>query len=160
MLNPSTADHEVDDPTIRKCMGFCRRWGASEMNVVNLFAFRATNPADMKRADDPVGPENAVWVRLAVDRAANPDEAARRGPVVCAWGAHGSYMGQNLAVLGWLGDICQPMVLGITKDGHPRHPLYVSYEAEPVPFRCPASSASSTTSHRSPSPIPWPTGKL
>src|SRR5262245_34051042 len=65
MLNPSTADAERDDPTIRKCVGFCRRWGVGELHVVNLFAFRAVSPFDMKKADDPVGPRN----RRAIEQA-------------------------------------------------------------------------------------------
>jgi hypothetical protein len=123
MLNPSTADHEVDDPTIRKVMGFARRWGCDELHVVNLFAFRATKPADLREATDPVGPENRDWLRRAVELACD-------GPVVCAWGTHGAYMGQDEAVLGWIGGLCQPVCLGMTRDGHPRHPLYVSYSAE------------------------------
>jgi len=69
MLNPSTADGEADDPTIRKCLGFCRRWRYGELHVVNLFAVRATAPFDMLHADDPVGPDNFDCVRHAVDMA-------------------------------------------------------------------------------------------
>jgi hypothetical protein len=128
MLNPSTADHEVDDPTIRKCIGFARRWGCGELHIVNLFAVRATDPREMRRASDPVGPDNHEWVMRTVARA--PDS----GPIVCAWGLHGSYMGQDQTVLGWLDGVHEPKALGITKDGHPRHPLYVPYEAELEPF--------------------------
>jgi hypothetical protein len=127
MLNPSTADHLVDDPTIRRCVGFCRRWGCGELHVVNLFAIRATAPADIRKAADPVGPENGSWVRRVVER-------TRDGLVVCAWGAHGSYMDQDLTVLGWIGHLCSPMALGVTKDGHARHPLYVPYGAGLAPF--------------------------
>jgi hypothetical protein len=134
MLNPSTADHEVDDPTIRKCIGFCRRWGCGELHVVNLFAVRATDPADMRKASDPVGPENIDWVRRAVNRTAYPSGPADRDIVVCAWGTHGSYMDQDLTVLGWIEGVCKPMALGITRDGHPRHPLYVPYRADLVSF--------------------------
>src|SRR3954454_15761859 len=61
MLNPSTADATNDDPTIRRCIGFARQWGCGRLAVLNLFAVRATDPAEMKRADDPVGPENRDW---------------------------------------------------------------------------------------------------
>ncbi len=127
MLNPSTADHEVDDPTIRKVMGFVRRWGCDELHMVNLFAFRATRPANLRAATDPVGPGNREWLRRAVERACD-------GLVVCAWGTHGSYLGQDEAVLGWIGGLCQPMCLSLTRGGHPRHPLYVPYTAELRPF--------------------------
>ena len=134
MLNPSTADHFVDDPTIRKCLGFCRRWGCGELQVVNLFGMRATDPADMRRADDPVGPDNREWVLRAVEATLSIYEPANRGLVVCAWGTHGFYLGQNRTLLGWIEDICEPVALGLTRDGHPRHPLYVPYTAELVPF--------------------------
>src|SRR4051812_26865304 len=79
MLNPSTADATKDDPTIRRCIGFARQWGCGRLSVLNLFAFRATDPAAMKRADDPVGPENKDWFeRILTD--------AGEGRVVCGWG--------------------------------------------------------------------------
>src|SRR5438128_12388833 len=58
MLNPSTADAEVDDATIRKCLGFCQRWGCGTLQVINLFAIRTPHPAAMKQVEDPVGPDN------------------------------------------------------------------------------------------------------
>lgn len=134
MLNPSTADHLVDDPTIRKCMGFARRWGCGEVRVVNLFAVRATDPRDMMAASDPVGEDNHMWVLRAVDATRDFYTPEDEGLVVCAWGTHGAYMGQDQTVLGWIEGICRPMALGITKDGQPRHPLYVPYTTEIVPF--------------------------
>jgi hypothetical protein len=134
MLNPSTADHLTDDPTIRKCLGFCRRWGCGELHVVNLFAVRATNPADIRKAVDPVGPDNLDWIERSVAMAMNACNLALRGPVVCAWGTHGSYRDQDLTVLGRIEKICKPRTLGLTRDGHPKHPLYVPYGAELVGF--------------------------
>jgi hypothetical protein len=134
MLNPSTADAWVDDPTIRKCMGFCQRWGCGELHVANLFAFRATDPAELQQADDPVGPDNVDWLRRVVDFAVNPVGANSCGYVICAWGTHGSYLDQDQTVLDWIGEICEPMCLGTTQDGHPRHPLYVPYRGELVAF--------------------------
>jgi hypothetical protein len=131
MLNPSTADAVVDDPTIRKCLGFCLRWGCVELHVVNLFAFRATDPADLRRCANPVGPENRDWIRRSIEEAA---DQIIPGPVVCAWGRHGTYMGQAEIVMGWIEHFCEPMCLGLTRDGHPRHPLYVPYAARLVPF--------------------------
>ncbi len=69
----------------------------------------------------------------AVD-AALGDGSNESGFVVCAWGTHGAYMNQGRTVLGWIEDICEPVALGLTRDGHPRHPLYVPYTVEPVPF--------------------------
>lgn len=136
MLNPSTADADVDDPTIRRCIGFARRWGCGHLIVVNLFAFRATSPRDMMAAADPVGPDNHEAVVDAAEAATQlvpPDGV--RGRLICAWGAHGGFMDQDRTVMGWLDEIdARPEALGLTKHGHPRHPLYVPADAEPVPF--------------------------
>lgn len=121
MLNPSVADHKQDDPTIRRCINFAKREFCGMLEVVNLFAFRATNPEDMKAAEDPVGPNNDAIIREALKEA---------DKVVCAWGAHGSYQGRDAVVL----DIIRqsghvPMALGVTKAGLPRHPLYLKNDA-------------------------------
>lgn len=128
MLNPSTADATNDDPTIRRCIGFAQQWGCGRLAVLNLFAFRATDPADLKRVEEPVGPENQDWF----DRTLQADHD---GPVVCAWGVHGEHRGQDRVVLGWLETLgVEPLALGMTKHGHPRHPLYAPYSAELMPF--------------------------
>jgi hypothetical protein len=126
MLNPSTADAEIDDPTIRKCVGFATRWDCRDLQVVNLFAYRTTRPAELGSAPDPVGPINQEYIRRTV--------AMANGPIICAWGAHGGYLRQNETVLSWIGGLCVPMCLGVTKQGHPRHPLYVPYGTELRPF--------------------------
>jgi len=84
MLNPSTADAEVDDPTIRRCIGFARREGYGGIEVVNLYAFRATSPDDLWKAKDPCGPENEGHL-ISIARAS----VGYGTPIVCAWGAHG-----------------------------------------------------------------------
>ena len=129
LLNPSTADATNDDPTIRRCIGFARQWGCGRLAVLNLFAFRATDPSEMKRAEDPVGPENRAWFeRTLIDDLSI-------GPVVCGWGVHGDLRDQDRVVLGWLEVFgIQPLALGTTKDGHPRHPLYLPAGARLVPF--------------------------
>lgn len=129
MLNPSTADGESDDPTIRRCVGFARAWGYDRLEVVNLFAFRATSPRvllAMNDADEPYGVRNQQAI----------EEAAREaGTIVCAWGNHGAHLDQHETVLGWLEDCGTPLMsLGITDAGHPRHPLYVPAATRPVPF--------------------------
>lgn len=121
-LNPSTADETVDDPTIRRCMRFARDWGYGGVLMGNLFAFRATDPRAMKTALDPVGERNDHWLwRLA----------SLAGVVVAAWGAHGEHRGRAQAVVDSrvLGSFT---VLGLTKDGHPRHPLYMRASCRPL----------------------------
>ncbi len=118
MLNPSTADATSDDPTIRRCMSFARQWGFGGIEVVNLFAYRATSPADLLAAQkagvDIVGPENH-------DRIVRVLEAI--GEEVVAWGANVDRLG---GIPDEFPDDGYPvMCLGTTKDGHPRHPLYV-----------------------------------
>lgn len=120
MLNPSTADHLRDDATIRQCRMRARRAGAKGVLVWNLFAFRATRPADLKHADDPIGPDNDAAIALAV-------EIARR--TVLAWGVHGTHRGRDRQVLQRLdGGIPNMWVLGLTANGQPRHPLYLPTE--------------------------------
>ena len=122
MLNPSTADATVDDPTIRRCMGFARSWGFGGILVHNLFALRATDPRELKRHPDPVGPHNNAHLA---------DPQASRLPTVCAWGAHGALNGRADAVLDLLRRAgAKPTCLGLTKAGHPRHPLYLPASAE------------------------------
>lgn len=126
MLNPSTADADVDDPTIRRCRGFAMREGCGGLMVGNLFAFRATRPEDMANADDPDGPENRHFVENMI--------AQVDGPLIAAWGSH--WMASDPLVLQWVYDAAGPKLtcLGITKNGHPRHPLYVKGDAPLAPF--------------------------
>lgn len=121
-LNPSTADETLDDPTIRRCIRFARYWGYGALAMTNLFAFRATDPRDMKAAEDPVGPDNdAHLARLA----------ANAGVVVAAWGIHGEHQdrAQQVVDARTLGSFT---VLGLTAAGHPRHPLYMRAECRPL----------------------------
>ena len=126
-LNPSTADEVADDPTIRRCKDFARRWGYGAVCVANLFAYRATEPATLKAAPTPVGRANDWWlVRMA----------AQAGVVVAAWGVHGSFAARDQEVMHLLGNLLS--YLGLTKDGHPRHPLYLKRTVVPkiwVPVR-------------------------
>lgn len=130
MLNPSTADARVNDPTINRCMAFARTWGYDELFVVNLFAVRGSKPSIIREVSDPVGPENVDHVRALAQYA-----KAHDGAVVCAWGAHGGYMDQDRTVLGWLdAEAVDPLCLNVTKDGFPSHPLYLRGDAKPVPY--------------------------
>jgi hypothetical protein len=114
MLNPSTADARQDDPTIRRCIGFARGWGYGRLEVVNLFAYRASSPRELFTADDPIGSDNLRWLeRVAGER-------------VAAWGNHGLRAPKEFAGMASEGACC----LGQTRLGQPRHPLYVPGAAQ------------------------------
>lgn len=122
-LNPSTADASRDDPTIRRCIGFAQRWGHARFDIVNLFAFRATQPVDLRAALEPEGPDNLKAIRHAV----NVSSA-----VIACWGHMGGWRDQDRRVLPLLPD--DTRCLGTTKGGHPRHPLFVRYGTPLVPL--------------------------
>lgn len=142
MLNPSTADAEVDDPTIRRCVGFGQRWGYGGIVVRNLCAFRVTDPrflyAALARGLDVVGPEN--WHQLAFCRP----------PVVCAWGAlRRPLVGVAAQFHGLMRAEGVPLeCLGMTSGGWPRHPLYVRGDAPLVPWTLPEVSGSTGRNDR------------
>lgn len=122
MLNPSTADGAIDDPTIRRCVGFAKAWKFERLEVVNLFAYRATDPSIVLSlpADEAIGPENQEYVE---------DAANTAGKIVCAWGAHGSYLSQDQTVRGWCNG-ARTFHLGLTKNRQPRHPLYIKGDTQ------------------------------
>lgn len=122
MLNPSTADASVDDPTIRRCVAFAKRWGYGSLTVVNLFGYRATCPAQLDMVDDPVGPENDRHILEALPQ--HPDER-----IVIAWGAQGDNWPDRVREVLRILEDARPVHLGLTKDGCPRHPLYVPADA-------------------------------
>ena len=127
MLNPSTADALADDPTIRRCTGFSKAWGFGGLVVVNLFALRATDPRELAAHARPAGRANDQFIGEAADGAAL---------VVAAWGAHpaaADRAGQVTRLV--TGKGIDLMCLGVTKAGHPKHPLYVRKDAALVPYR-------------------------
>lgn len=125
MLNPSTADAEFDDPTIRRCIRFAREAGHGSLIVGNLFAWRATDPAELLSVNDPIGPEND----LAISEIANGASI-----VVCAWGAK-PFGGRDAAVLSLISKANQRAhCLKLTRKGHPAHPLYLPASLRPVPM--------------------------
>ena len=127
-LNPSTADETEDDPTIRRCIGFAKSWGYGGLLVMNAFAFRSTDPREMKRAADPIGPAN------------NEAFGYRRtqvGLFIAAWGANCSEEREQ--------QVCRAIgspihCLGRTHSGRPKHPLYLPGNATPELFWSPPNS--------------------
>ena len=120
-LNPSTADETQDDPTIRRCIRFARDWGYSALCMTNLFALRATDPKVMLSDPNPEGQDNDYWL---------VQSAAGAGIVVAAWGAHGGHQRQDDHVRRLLPGKLHHLAL--TKDGKPRHPLYLRADSTPV----------------------------
>ena len=123
MVNPSTADAELDDQTIRKVKGFATRFGWSRVIVGNVFAFRATDISRLSTVSDPVGPENEEQLRRILDDAEN---------IVCAWGAlqklPPNLRNQWRTIVTLAGASGRALhCLGMVKDGHPKHPLMVGY---------------------------------
>jgi hypothetical protein len=126
MLNPSVADASIDDPTIRRVVGYARGWDYGSVTVVNLFALRSTDPAAMKSAADPVGRLNDRHIA----------EVARSSSlVVAAWGAHPGIEGRARDVRRMLADAGVTLYcLALTKGGHPGHPLFLKSDLVPVPM--------------------------
>lgn len=121
-LNPSTADETTDDPTVRRCINFAQRWGFDGMYMLNAFAFRATDPEEMKAAASPIGPENnQVIVEYS---------RVSKLTIIC-WGNHGAYLDRGHFVKGLINN---PFCLGWNKTGEPKHPLYLAKDTPPRPY--------------------------
>lgn len=120
-LNPSTADEVNNDPTVRRCINFSKEWGFSGMFMMNIFAFRATDPEVMKAHPEPIGCDNDHHLL---------EVAKDAGVVIAAWGVHGVHLRRNEAVINLLGDKLH--CLKLTKQGHPAHPLYLPKTLQPV----------------------------
>lgn len=126
MLNPSTADASVDDPTIRRCVNFAKSWGAGGIIVVNLFALRATKPTMLKKHYDPIGSRNDQFLREVAEEAT---------AMVCAWGSNEMAVPRARTALSVMAEVGAPLrCLGTTKSGAPRHPLYVRGDQPLLPF--------------------------
>lgn len=128
-LNPSRADAKVNDPSFTRMVNFAQAWGFDGLIVTNLFAFRATDPRDMKASADPVGPDNNGHLNVAYLNSAM---------TVAAWGAHGTYLGRDAVVRRMLPRL---HYLRLTKDGHPGHPLYLPASLRPVQWVTPNARA-------------------
>ena len=134
MLNPSTADASLDDPTIRRCMGFARRELCTFLTVVNLFSYRATDPDDLvaahRRGVDVWGPDNYTHCQRELRR----HNVSLGHLIIVAWGAHPmAKVGTHHMREAYQN--CGAMCLGMTKDGEPRHPLYLKSDAPLIPWK-------------------------
>lgn len=124
MLNPSTATEIQNDPTVERCERRARELGFGAFRVCNIFAYRATDPRNMRAQEDPNGIDNDAAI---LEGAQWADE------IVCAWGTHGEHLGRGAQVETLLRQQPLPLChLGLTKAGHPKHPLYISYSVQPV----------------------------
>lgn len=124
MLNPSTATEVQNDPTVERCERRARALGYGAFRVCNIFAFRATDPKVMRGANDPIGPQNDTAINQAILWADD---------VVAAWGAHGEHQNRGAEVEALLRRQAKtPKHLGLTKAGHPKHPLYIAYQTQPT----------------------------
>jgi hypothetical protein len=122
MLNPSTADEVKDDPTIRRCVGYAKRWGHGGVAVVNLFAWRSTDPSVLCATVDPVGPENSSHIL----------QAAQLGdPVICAWGKLDKKLRDRAGIVIDLLAHRPLYRLKANADGSPAHPLYLRGDLQP-----------------------------
>jgi len=122
-LNPSTADHQRNDPTIRRCIAYAQHWDYGGMLVGNLFAYRATRPPDLLKASQPVGPDNEMWLLRM---------AAAADLIIACWGNNGSYLSQDQSIQKLLPKL---HYLKLNASGAPAHPLYLRKTLKPVPYK-------------------------
>ena len=125
MLNPSTADSELDDPTIRRCKGFAKSWGCNGLVVANLYAYRATKPTELWTTEDNIGPDNNEWLQML---------AVEYDDIVCAWGANAKPERVKEFCLIAKSAGARLWCLGMTKNGSPRHPLYIKADQPLIEF--------------------------
>lgn len=130
LLNPSTADGETDDQTLRRCIAFSQAWQYGGLEIVNLFAFRTSRPQDVRKIADPVGPDNDHYIAAA---------AARAVDIVVAWREGGAYQQRDRAVLALLAQCATPHLfcLGTVQSGRPRHPLRIAGCTARLPYELP-----------------------
>lgn len=125
-LNPSTADEKQDDPTIRRCIVFAKDWGFSAMCMTNIFAWRDTLPANMKKSAEPIGERNDELLLKVLQKAKL---------VVAAWGTHGSHLNRSAKVRIMLKNIAVELkCFGVGVDGEPFHPLYQPKTRPLIPY--------------------------
>ena len=129
MLNPSKATEVQNDPTVERCERRARALGFGAFQVTNIFAWRDTDPFKMRKATDPIGPENDATILAGVGWA---------DQVIAAWGTHGAHLERGTQMAAMLHATGKPIfTLGLSKHGHPKHPLYISYSQQPILWPAP-----------------------
>ncbi|MDB4111255.1 DUF1643 domain-containing protein [Yoonia sp.] len=129
MLNPSKATEVQNDPTVERCERRARALGFGAFQVTNIFAWRDTDPFKMRKATDPIGPENDATILAGVGWA---------DQVIAAWGTHGVHLERGTRMAAMLHATGKPIfTLGLSKHGHPKHPLYISYSQQPILWPAP-----------------------
>ena len=121
-LNPSTADEQIDDPTLIRCMNYAKSWGYGGVMMGNLFAYRATDPKELFKTTEPIGEENNTWLK---------NLASEADLVVAAWGNMGTHLGRSQEVISFLPNL---LCLKLNKSGEPAHPLYLKADLRPFPL--------------------------
>jgi len=130
MLNPSKATEVQNDPTVERCERRARALGFGAFRVTNIFAWRDTDPKLMRRASDPIGPDNDWAILDSHSQWIRPQDQT-----IAAWGTHGEHLGRGPKVEALLRATGKPLHhLGLSKAGHPKHPLYISYAQQPEPW--------------------------
>ena len=122
LLNPSIADHQIDSRTSKRCIEFAKSWGYGGLCIGNLFAYRSQNKAMIRKGQDPIGPENDVWLLKL---------SAEAGIVVAGWGNDGFYMDRAKHVCSLVKNLS---CLRTTQEGQPQHPLYLPKSLKPIPY--------------------------
>jgi len=125
MLNPSTADEYQDDPTIRRIIEFTKSWGYGASIVMNIFAYRSSDPSELKKVTDPIGSKNDYYLKLVSNHV---------DKIIVAWGVNGNYLKRAEKVIDSLPLKERVFCLETTKGGYPKHPLYVRGDIVPIPF--------------------------
>lgn len=121
-LNPSTADEKKNDPTVRRCIGFAKKWGFGKLIMTNIFAFRATLPEDLFNSKNPIGNKNDYWLKKLSKKA---------DKIVLAYGNHGKFKNRHNEILKIIDG---PYCIKKSKTGMPMHPLYLKYTKKPIRY--------------------------
>ncbi len=121
-LNPSAEDGELNNPTIRRCIGFAKRWGFGRLFITNLFSFKTSSPKDLFNSENPIGNKNDYWLKKL---------SKKVDKVVLAYGNHGKFKNRHEEILKIIHD---PYCIKKSKTGMPMHPLYLKYTEEPIRF--------------------------